>query len=1253
MTAHANTVLPTMSVNIYQNILSTADDRADLCVLDSKKEKTAQGFVADILQYGRLDFELHSTFQAANLLQHLFFEARNQEKKSGDKMLGFGFPTLFTQIEGENYAAPLFIWRLGMEASANRINSWVFRHNDSYPVEVNLHLMDALQREYDTDFSDVLLDFGANDRLNKVDLQRICARLSNRLNLAFYQADVDIMPHPASLEVRKLLTDGGIHWSGSIGLFEPQWKMEQLPEVVEQIDWEQDVEITPPAHSLSLTTLTPGQAAVAKIVQTRQITQVSTLHINDQNDFINHLIINALANGEKCLVVGKYANTLHQIQEQLVRQKIQYLHFILKEPVTDKSLLLELLKALDSNEIIPLAEPPARYAALLEKATQRNITLDANYAAIQRAVFGNENWSHLVGHFLRSNRTEGKELLHNQLQATDFAFTSKEYQNLRTAVELCKPLYQNISTLKHPLGELNADIFTQKTEEEGLRFIQEKTAYFLKKGKDLQLEYINGQAAYSKRLRAHYEKRHDDLLMKANQLLEAIDSQRKAFGTDFKNASVWSLKLKGLVSGRSTRIIESREDIQLKYDRLQQLFEQYNYFDFSFAKLSQPVNINRIQQQTNQFVKALKQWKLQINGEVQEEVKRLSFQTALPSIEYRHELKTLEDQLDELVHEINDARLLEDKLTNKMLTLNKQQRFLEAILEQMEGTRYNLRDFNSFYKWHRNWLQLDIQARKVVQALIKVQPNIWIAAFESWYFNQILTLHYTPELPDNNEELLNFTETLKEFRPLLLEHLNYIWQERRKRAIKNLKSSQKKTYQLIFGKKNHELCAERSLQEILRLGLPTISEVLPVLLTTVDVAVHDLPRLSQQFDTIIFTNSEALDWQHCEPLLAMGRRIVAVNQQVDNQLVSGSSLQDKLDQQSILNLPISTPPVGEILGAKRFFNCLFNPNFELSLIEEAADPMSLQVINVEGRYNEKEATNDAEAQHILTLLNGIKITRQRTYPKVGIICFTKEQRNLIAAYLLKIKQKRSGGSDMIQHLERNGLSVLHIDELIGQEFDIVISSLVYGTVDMHGTFTREMGELNQKNGWGWLKSWLGAAKKKLVIVNSIPNLQRERFIQTEAEHVTGIYLLMHLLNYAKAVQRNRSELQFKQLLELYPEDDAAPLDLVLAEEVSAAILPYLGVERLARNVVFNGLRIPLLILPLQDNQPAIAVVPDGFFAKNATTSYDWERLQQQKLEELDFLYYPAWSVLWWKDPAQEARKLASWVIKMDKLTQEV
>lgn len=1243
-TSPSRIVNNTMQQGIYQYALPHCSERVDICTLDSKREKAAQDFIDSLLKTGVVDMEIHSTFQAANQLRHLFFESRNREKLTGDKSLAVGFPLLFTRLDNEIWASPLFLWRISMEPSINRVNSWVIRHNDSHPVEANYQLLDHLNKAYLNDFSDTILDFGNNDQLRFADVQRICETLVERLDLQYFQKNGRVQGTAQGNEIKDLAYRGAIVWSGVIGLFDPQWKMEALPSIDFPVSWDKQV-LPSFTHPFGLFTQTPTGIAALEKIQEEPITVVKNRANKAKIQLIAQLLTNALANGQKCLVIGEQVTTLRAIQQLLTSQQLDQLYFTLKEPATDKSLLLELLKALSQNDTHPPLLKPPKYSALVEKCLRLKNVLDEQYQTIHKPIFAQQNWTHLVGRFLKSNRIEGKELLNSQLQPQDFTFISKEYQILKTSIEICKPLYQNISTLKHPLGDLNAAIFTEKTEGEGLKFIQEKTAYFLKRGEAIQLEYIKGQQGYSERLRTHYDKRQRELQQKVKQVQETIEEYTNEFGQQFMQASPTALKIKGWISSTPQQILTARITTQEQFRELKDLYAQNDYFYYEFPIDTSTQNIVQIKGHLKRFLEELNAWQLRINDEVQESMQRLSYQTALPNLEYRNHLKQLEEQLDGLIEEINETKLLENRITNKMLTLAKQQRFLEDVLEQMEGTRYNLRDFTAFYQWHRNWLLLDIKSRKVVKALVKVKPNNWQAAFESWYFNQLLLKYQSTNLPNREEDFLNFYENYEVLKPLLRQQLLFTWEQRKESAVKQLKAQNKKVYNLIFGKKNHQLSEERNLPEILKLGLNAITEVQPILFTTAAVAAHDLPKVKEHFDYLIFADAEEVKYETALPSIGLGKRVVILG---DVQFGEGKpvlTLLDYVQQQRLPSITLETPPLGVANAALRFHNNLFDPLFDLTLVKEPALPTSLRVEHVEGRFNEKEGTNDVEAQHILTLLNNIKPTQQRTYPKVGIACFTPEQRNLLAAYLLKIKQKRSSGSEMIQQLERNGLGVYTLEELVGQHFDILIISITYGTIDMHGTLTRELGQVSQNKNLEWLRLLTSSAGQQLVLVNSLPLSDLENYLSKPEE--LGTFLLASLLEYAQSVQNHQAEQQFYNLQQLQTRAPLPAFDMLMAEEICAGVLPYLGGDRLATNVVFNGIRIPLLILPIKDNQPATAVIPDGYFSKDTLTAYEWERAQQLKLEEMNFLYYPAWSVKWWRNPEQEARKLASWVIKVD------
>ena len=304
--------------------------------------------------------------------------------------------------------------------------------------------------------------------------------------------------------------------------------------------------------------------------------------------------------------------------------------------------------------------------------------------------------------------------------------------------------------------------------------------------------------------------------------------------------------------------------------------------------------------------------------------------------------------------------------------------------------------------------------------------------------------------------------------------------------------------------------------------------------------------------------------------------------------------------------------------------------------------------HVEGRYNEENETNEAEAQHIIRVLNQIKKTPQRTFPTVGIACFSVGQRNLILDYLLEIKRKRQQGAEKIQQLERNGLGVFHVDDLVGQHFDILIISGTYGAVDLKGTLSSHIQRLEQPGGTKSLYLLMGRALKEVFIINSLPLDYLESCMEDHAKN--GSFLLTNFYAYAQAIQQTDPESQQKiveNVQKWQASGQKAKSNSFFLKEVARSLTPYLKSGRIEEQVSTAHLSFPLLIKPTNEDVPPLVLQPDGFFAQTPATDFFWEHQQWERLNQNGYHYLPIWSARWWKTPLQEARRLASTIIKHD------
>ena len=302
--------------------------------------------------------------------------------------------------------------------------------------------------------------------------------------------------------------------------------------------------------------------------------------------------------------------------------------------------------------------------------------------------------------------------------------------------------------------------------------------------------------------------------------------------------------------------------------------------------------------------------------------------------------------------------------------------------------------------------------------------------------------------------------------------------------------------------------------------------------------------------------------------------------------------------------------------------------------------------NVEGRYDESTGTNEAEARQIIDWLNLIEPTAARTYPVVGIACSTVQQRDLIAGQLLKIRQRKQPGYEKIQQMLLSGLGVYQFAELQGQHVDILLISLTHGTIDAHGSLTRHLHFWNSQLGFNQLHVVLTRATHKMFIAHSIPPGLYS--VLAADKSFLGTCILSLLVTFADYLQRGESDAAEDQLQKMkallnYVES-FYPFSTFM-EEVELALRPYFEASQMQRNAVAAGMRVPLFLRAKSEKEHNCVVLFDGVLSKSVMPSYEWEEKMKNYFHRHKIEAVPTLSVQWWKSPKQEARRLASRLLK--------
>jgi hypothetical protein len=486
-------------------------------------------------------------------------------------------------------------------------------------------------------------------------------------------------------------------------------------------------------------------------------------------------------------------------------------------------------------------------------------------------------------------------------------------------------------------------------------------------------------------------------------------------------------------------------------------------------------------------------------------------------------------------------------------------------------------------------------------------------------------------LPIQASDVSELSETLLELRPLLLSGIRNSWDKRREAAIRELRRA---------GKKNSiNASGEVSLTNVFQESGNTITELFPVVFATPEAAAT-LFGPSADYDFVIVEEAQAMAAQTGVSLLHLGKRALILGDPTPKSTSRKNSLFEECLAAGYEVFPL------RFVHHQRPGN-LLQKTFPVLATAEESRQVQLQLTRVHGFFQPEAGINEQEAQAVLQLLNRLKATPQRTFPCVGILCGTPQQRDLISYYLMKIKQKNDHSADVVLQLERNGLGVFSLGEIQGQHFDEVIISVTFGP-DGPRNPRINLEALNGPVGFSQIATLISRGNQKIHALCSMEDSDLHTFA-TQPEN-PGTFLLANYLLWMDANQKKQQKTQSQIIQRIesqfsQPDANTTPPSAFL-RAVENALITYIGKEKSLLHVPFDIIHIPLAITDAQREKTVAAICGDGSFHYTPYTDWIWEYRIHQRLYEAQIALLPVSSADWWRDTREEARKLAGKLLKL-------
>jgi very-short-patch-repair endonuclease len=278
-----------------------------------------------------------------------------------------------------------------------------------------------------------------------------------------------------------------------------------------------------------------------------------------------------------------------------------------------------------------------------------------------------------------------------------------------------------------------------------------------------------------------------------------------------------------------------------------------------------------------------------------------------------------------------------------------------------------------------------------------------------------------------------------------------------------------------------------------------------------------------------------------------------------------------------------------------------------------------------GRVNIEEAQNVAEATTAFMAAEPDK--------SLGIVTLNQTQRDVLLEELERLVPREPSAQQYIERWEDTlePLFVKNLENVQGDERDVIFISTVYGPDAATGVVKNQFGPINGKFGHRRLNVLFSRAKHRVEIFTSM----RPEDIRPDEKSQRGVRVLKAYLEYSETGRLDAGSVSGRE-----PDSEFEELVRDRLQDKGFNVVSQVGVA---------GYFIDLAVKHPKRSGFVLGIECDGASYHSTRSARDRDRLRQQVLERLQWNVYRIWSTDWFQNPAQELRRLLT---HLDRLINE-
>lgn len=1234
-------------------------------------------------------------------LNNITYDLKNEFQEYGTKSLGFGYPIVLLKDPNDNkklIAAPLIIWYLDLAKDGTNAHTWKLTKGENNPIIFNDIFFNYLKEAFGLNFDDFksqqesILEDG---KIDELELNRLLDMFMKKMNESNHlkvnlseNTPLEILNDKE--QANELLDKNKVKIiNNGVFSFYRTYKQNIINDLSILIKHLGDLDFNPieEAYSsdfFSSVDTDPSQAVLLESIGSERNVLVQGPPGTGKSQSITAIVTNALRNEAKCLIVCEKKTAMDVIYNNLHKLGLGDFAVVVDDPITDRHKIIKAIRdKFENMNMYMKSFNRTNIDSQNQKYKELVDILKTHHREKNIPIINNSNRKELISRVLEDISTEHNPL--EEINIENFKLDSDEYNKFKSTinelVSISRFLRKNDILLL-----LNKDILNKEYKESrsnAITQIQElldlSKLVDVNSIKDEYLTQVSQLCAKDinniKSILLEIKSEFDNLGHKVQfQLLKTTPEVTQIE------------KLLSIISSDKKRLIAFKESSVVKLNKVINISSQNPFITLNIQENDLNSVYSKFVTNLNKDIQYISDEKLTksiYNNE--ETIFRLTKGNFFKSNNWRKALENINNYnkvlKDSYIKDYDKFLIdLSEPIDNIAEKVQENERLLNQLYTALDY-------FHDYYYLLKFISEKDLQTISILEILIKNLSFDWLSIFERWYIQTTLKTKPANGILKNDNHILELLNIRKEVKQVYSELINNYWSRKSYESFTaNRGGVQFKSLYNLKGKTGER---RNSLKTILDFDFDNFTNIYPIILTNPNTASTIFPMRPGIFDVVVFDEASQLKIEDTITSLIRGsRRVISGDKHQmppSSYFVGEVDVDDESDNDSIEN-PSDYNPALE--STKKILkNQLINLVTSESLLEFAEQanfkeiyldihyrsrhpdliefsnkafygsrllpvPQKDEYIPINfwqenGIYNSEDNTNHKEAEKVIELIK--EEYRKNPDNTIGVATLNLKQRNYVLDMITNITLEDKNFAEMMNDLETKGFFVKNLENIQGDERDVIIISTTFGKTE-EDDFIQNFGPLNRKGGYRLLNVIVTRAKKNLHLITSIPESYYMSFSDLIPKQGNdGKAIFYAYIAYAKSISQTDIVLKDKVLRvvankNIYDkEKDSSDLtESPFEEEIYQKIKKFVPADKIHLQEKLGGFRIDMTI-DTKIPGKKIAIECDGATYHRSEEDYQWDMFRQEYLEQFGYIFHRIWSENWWEDTSSEIRKLLQFI----------